>query len=400
MARIPLEIPSQDGENIDFSKPPSILESLGAHVVLGWDSSAIGTISRRVGREVELLHDNSSVLSPDELNKKYPDMETPFNEPTSEMKAKLLYDETRRRHQLNKIANGQRDSSLVGIGGMGVQLGMNLIDPIGLAMGFGVEAAATRVLAKTVFSGVNVTEKVAKMSLWQRTAKEAAEGVAGNLLEEALVVAPLTKQEQADYDADQAITFAVGAGFAFPALKGAMKKTVGLFRKNPVLGEKAMTLAQQQAESGMRVDTSIIEAQAKIDEIPNLKRQADELRSKETLSQEEVNRLSDIEKDIEEYSSLEIPDSKQATLDANDPKNDMFYDPEDDFIVNDSQDPLMGERDSFNQRLDNVIEDHAPAFDGLDEKNPLKELVESRKKELEEYDQVIKSMITCIGRAG
>lgn len=400
MARVPLEIPSHNGQVIDFSKPPSVLESLGASAVLGWDSSTIGTISRKIGREAELLHDNSDVLSPDELNQKYPDMETPFNEPTSSMKAKLLHEETRRRYQLNKIANGQRDSTLMDIGNTGVQLGMNLIDPVGLAMGFGVEVAATKVLAKTVFSGASVAEKVAKMSLWQRTAKEVAEGVAGNLMEEALVAAPLTKQEQADYDATQAITFAVGAGFAFPALKGAMEKTVGLFRKNPAVGEKAMNLAQQQAEAGMRVDVSLLERQAKVDEIPNIKNQIDELRAKETLEPEEVTRLSNLEKDLEDYSSLEIPDSKQATLDANDPKNDMFYDPEDDFIVNDSQDPLMGERDSFNQRLDTVVEDHAPAFEGLDEKNPLKEFVDSRKKELEDYDQAIKSMITCIGRAG
>lgn len=413
MAKLALDIPvAQNETNADFSKPPSTMESLGASFVLGWKNSAFGMVSSKVKREIELAGDDSDVMQPDELNEKYPYMGTPFAQPTSAKKAELLAKKAREDQQLSKIANGHRESTMLEIGKFGAQLGANIIDPIGIAAGIGVGAGMTRVLAQSAI-GARLTgavgsakraaevaknaKRLKNIEMTSNTLRNMAEGVTGNLLEEALVVAPLSQEEQQDYDAYEAVAYAVGAGIAMPAVMGGMAKTFDYIKRNPENMDKAMYLAQQQAEQGKRVDLTEVERVAKQETLPKLEAELADMELRGTWKTQ-PEKYQELGKEIEEIKAMKPADNAETIRKANSAESDLLYRPEFERLNELDDEPIVRESEAFMEDIDTKLEETRQAFN-LEDSDPLIANARKEVEDLELNDQAIKQLIACERRS-
>lgn len=400
MISLPLNIPQSDTEvKADFSQPSTTVESLAASYVLGFKGSTFGKVQEYVKTQYETIGDDSPVLSPDDLNKKFPEMATPFNTPTSLRKAEILANGARKQRELQRTADNHRESTVLEIGKFGAQFGANIVDPIGVATGMSVGAGITRVLAKTAF-GIKAANAAATYTRTASVARNMAEGVTGNLLEEALISAPLSAEAQEDYDAYQSVAFAVGAGIAMPAVVGAMSKTFSLFKKSPELADKAMHLAQVQAENGKAINLEAVERQAMVKELPRLQEELDNIYNKEAKAPGDLLRTQEIIKEMEEIKNLKPLDNAEVTKRANSMDEDAFHRPE--FkkltIVDDEPDMFDSDTSFFKDSVNERLEDVKRAFN-LEELDPIVANGRKMVEDLDLHDEAIKQVIACERKA-
>jgi hypothetical protein len=175
-------------------------DSVDASFDLAQRDTIVGAASRLwAARGLE--QDGGKKISPDQANERFPDMEEPFREPINERVAQFQYDQSRERQRLErKVMMGPSDpytrSKQFGVG-----LLAHMMDPVELGAstltGWGVGA----VIGRTAIGAAMAAR--AATSLAARTALNAGEAVAGNLIENTVnegVVAAADTAEGHEYD--------------------------------------------------------------------------------------------------------------------------------------------------------------------------------------------------------
>lgn len=165
----------------------------------------------------ELSKTTTKVLSPEEANKLYQNVETPFSQPVNEAVAFQLNEEGAKRKLLQqKIAENPGGTFYKGAVNFGAGILAHALDPVEFGVGafagmglqsIGAVAATGRFGAGAVGAG----KMLAKGGL----GKEVVEGVLGNAALEPYMYAS-SKEAQLDYGMEDAFISVVGGGIAAP----------------------------------------------------------------------------------------------------------------------------------------------------------------------------------------
>lgn len=166
----------------------------------------------------------SRTLSVEELNQKYPNVETPFTHPTKEAVALHLDDEGKKRRLLQeKISLSSDSSTYKTVASLGAGLVAHALDPVEFAAGALPGMAASKIGA---LAAVSASPKIAKAGAFlanQGTAYNVAEGIAGNAALEPFMYSA-AKEAQVDYTVQDAIVSIVAGGSAAPLTMYGVKK--------------------------------------------------------------------------------------------------------------------------------------------------------------------------------
>lgn len=224
--------------------------SLEDSVKAAYELSALDTTLNSVARMDALdalSKEDQELIPPEELNKRYPGLPSPFVEPKSARVAEEIVRRIQERQDLaGIISRGPK-----GIGADVVRFSAAMVphalDPVNLAADLTVGGALL-----TVGRGAKIAHSAASME--RVLARGAAEGVLGNLAVEPLAMAA-AKQEMQDYTVAQAFTNVVAGGVFFPAAKYGVSKVAGFVRRlGPTHVEATAQGAVTQLASGKRVD--------------------------------------------------------------------------------------------------------------------------------------------------
>lgn len=215
-----------------------------------WEKGAIQELAKTGGK----------TLSPEELNEKYKNVESPFKTPTNETVAMFLDDEGKKRRELKQaIADGPGSDFYKGTVNFAQGIVAHALDPVefgvGAAGGWAFKGAG--VLMSKVSPGMisKVGEYLAKGTGF---AFDAAEGIASNAALEPYMYNS-AKAAQTEYSVKDAITNVVGGGLAFPALKYVGGKGVDAFKSLPDSTKfQAMKNALGQIYAGKKPDVSVV----------------------------------------------------------------------------------------------------------------------------------------------
>lgn len=213
----------------------------------------------------DLAKTTSKVLSPEEANKLYPNVEKPFSQPINEAVAFQLNEEGKKRRLLQeKIAQGPGGSFYKGALNLGAGILAHALDPVefgvGAFTGMGISKLGQIAAAGTFGQGAVRAGQIAAKGGFL---KEAAEGVLGNLALEP-VMYNQAQEAQVDYTLEDAFVSVVGGGLAAPVAIHGFKKGFGTLRgvsKNAFgLGNK---VAIGQFQNGKIPDVDLIADQFK-----------------------------------------------------------------------------------------------------------------------------------------
>jgi hypothetical protein len=198
-------------------------------------------------------------LSPQELNEKYKNVETPFTTPMSELSAYHLNEEGLKRKNLKEAINNSPSSDFYkGAVNFKESFIAHALDPVefgaGALSGWAFRGAGflmSKAAAPTV-------AKVGEVLSRQGFVYDAAEGIVGNAVLEPYMMNS-AERAQTDYTLTDAITNTVAGGIAFPVLKFAGAKSIDLVKKLP---SSSVNLAIKnglgQIFSGKKPDVSLI----------------------------------------------------------------------------------------------------------------------------------------------
>lgn len=187
-------------------------------------------------------------VSPNELNRKYPEMDTPFTESTNWLVADEMARRARDRHELASIIDRGPQGGLYGVGRFAAGFAGGALDPLNLgaalATGFAAEA-------------VGLTEGLASASMGRYAATRFGEGVVGSAVPEALSAHAAVKEGQnygvGDYVSNVLMS---GAGYAgiSTGLKFGAPKIAEFFGRTPKVDEAAKSSATAQLATDRQVD--------------------------------------------------------------------------------------------------------------------------------------------------
>lgn len=321
MARSAFDLQHSEGD-FTLQKPSSLVDVAAASFVNAVNMGETSSIFRAIKRQT--ISRDDDVVPHADLNKQFPNMETPFNEPTSMALAEELDRLNRQRRGLNKIiANG--DDNLVN---KAVSFGSGIVgaalDPVGIAAGLLIGGGVNKVMALK-----SIAQPVTKAGM---IVKNAAEGVVGNVLSEATVVMPNQRAEQQDIDTYENFTNAVIAGVAFPAVIGAGKASFDFLKsRGQATMSKAFNLTEQQMQLGKRTDLRDFESVTKKTAAKELEADIDRIREFEP---DEV--VEDAESIIAQAAEIEDINPGEVRERANAREQGLFHDPEADRIYDES----------------------------------------------------------------
>ena len=180
----------------------------------------------------ELAKTTSKVLTPDEANKLYMDVEKPFSQPINEAVAFHLNEEGKKRKLLQeKIAQGPGGSFYKGAMNLGAGIVAHALDPVefgvgaftGMALGKLGAVAATGKFGQGAVKAGQVLSKGG-------FAAEAAEGVIGNAILEYPMYS-YSQEAQVDYTMEDAFISIVGGGLAAPVAIHGIKSGFNALKK-------------------------------------------------------------------------------------------------------------------------------------------------------------------------
>ena len=386
MARSAFDIQHSEGD-FTLEKPSSLLEVAGASFVNAVQMGETSSIYRAIKRQ--FIEQKDDVVPHEELNKKFPDMETPFNEPTSLTVAEELDRLNRQRRGLNKIIAKGDDNFVNKAVSFGSGVVAAALDPVGIAAGLLVGGGVNKVMA--LKSIAQPTTAIGRIT------KNAAEGVVGNVLSEATVVMPNQRAEQQDVDTYENFTNAVVAGVAFPAVIGAGKASFDFLKsRGEATMSKVFNQIEQQIQLGKRTDLRDFESVTKKASAKEL--EADIERIREFESDEFVEEAESI---IAQAAEIEDVNPVEARQRANAREQDLYFDPEAERLYDDSINGFTSDIDAeFQAQREELfagLEDLKNQEDVLDASD-IKE-IESMQAELDKIptvEQAFKFAQVCV----
>ena len=185
--------------NVRLFQPKSeILDVLGAQFVSAFEDTDTQLIKRKIQNAFLESDDKVNHL---ELNKMFPDLEVPFNKPTSLELAKSINKQNMKRRQLAKvIANGDPEGLMQRASGLLLGVGAGLMDPVGMALGMGIGRGITTLMGKVLLRSGGTLARVIR-PITKGLGGRVFEGAVGNTIQELSIGRPLLKQEQVDISA-------------------------------------------------------------------------------------------------------------------------------------------------------------------------------------------------------
>jgi len=322
---LPLNILVRNDEQTDkppsafrpFDKRPNTLEVLGASYALAFEDTYTQIMLRKAKNFFG--EEDTDIVDQKELNKMFPEIEVPFNKPTSLSLAKDLSLQARKRRELQKvISEGSDGSTLMSIAQFGMGMGAQFVDPVGMAIGLSIGAGMGRIVGKAIL-GTGIS-RAAKLRVLKGAVPTALFNGVGNVIEEVGISTPLLRQEQKDVNVWQNAAFAFGAGVGFTAVG----RTWGHFKKRKMenAAAKAVVLAEAQMENGNRLHVEpLMEAELSAD-APKIRQELDEARR--ANQPEEV--ITELENDLRTAEDAVMPDRATEAQKANNPDQSLAYD--------------------------------------------------------------------------
>jgi hypothetical protein len=241
-----------------MEKPIGVAEQFARQVAIGYEQSLFKTAIRSFDNFISERDDD--IMSAEDLNAQFPDLEVPFKEPTSLAVAKNIDSHQR----MIRMAQKGMDPNRVATDFLGNVAG-SMMDPLGYAVGGlvakGMGAVASKAISRGLFQsgvGSKVAQELAEEVGKQSLKTQMFEGVAGNLIEEMTLLRPLALEEQRDMTVYDSVVGSVAAGIGFPTAIKAVKGISGTIRKlaNPKVSEAAMLDAKSQMDNGKTVDVT------------------------------------------------------------------------------------------------------------------------------------------------
>lgn len=220
-------IPLTQHNQVDDSGPElGTQDAIEASWELAKMDTFVGNWARNTALD-EMDKSGAKILTPEELNKKYQDVQVPFKENTNELVAFHLNEEAKQKKFLqDTIAKG--GGSYGGTISTGANIVAHVADPVefgsGALLGMGVGAIGA-VAARSAIPAVATIGRLAAGggSTLSTLAKEGVEGMVGNAMLEPYMYDSAQKAHQ-DYTVQDAIFNTVVGGLAFPGLTFGAKK--------------------------------------------------------------------------------------------------------------------------------------------------------------------------------
>lgn len=272
-----LKDPVADQNALDELRPEgSTFETAQASFRLSFmgtaSNLAIDTINR-----AQAEASGGPLIPPEELNEKYPDIETPFTAPLNQASVDLILDKQAKKRKLSeKMAQGPKGF----IGGTAIPFVAALLphamDPIEIVTGkmigstvakFGQAAIGANFIdkARKASKAARATEAARKAVKRSAFVRDAAEGIIGNVAIEPFI-AGASRNMQEDYDAADFFTSVIGGGVVFPgAIHGAKavyhkrgKVLAHVQRLGPKHVNKYVTHAVNRLGGGKKVRADVL----------------------------------------------------------------------------------------------------------------------------------------------
>jgi hypothetical protein len=248
--------------------PVSLQRSAEAAVALSTLDTAVFSIAR-IKRMHDLEQEAGEKIEPGKLNEMYPEVShrVPFTEPMTKRVADEIADRQRTRMQFESaMASGPG-----GFWGEGTRFAAGMIphmfDPIEMASGFAAEGVLAKIAGRAAMAG-KVSYRLASSPAGQFV-KTAAEGIAGNLAVEPLVLFA-AQQDQTDYDALDAMVNITGGAIGFAGARYAGSHALEFVRRqSPRLFEHLRNTAIGQWVSGRMVNVEPV-LHAHVDELADV----------------------------------------------------------------------------------------------------------------------------------
>jgi hypothetical protein len=226
---------------------------------------------------IDDLNSFGDKVDPDELNKRYPDMDKPFTEPETLRSAQFKSDETNERRAAERVIERSKGFFQGGVVPFLATTGSAMVDPIGFGVGvfigFAAKAAVgMSALGKMVGMGaVNKAAKVGATKLGRLggTTKfgiDVVENMVANTISETVVYNANQKELQ-DYTARQALTNVIGgsvlaSGLTWGAGKG-LEKITGMGSKTVDATHRMGTAAAEDGKELSEIITPLSDDIAK-----------------------------------------------------------------------------------------------------------------------------------------
>lgn len=261
----------------------------------GFDSFGI----KITGATEELAKTTKKVLTPEEANDLYRDVEVPFSNPINEAVAFHLNEEGKKRKFLQqKISENPGGTFYKGAVNLGAGILAHALDPVefgvGAFAGMALSGVGTVAAAGKFGQGAVKTGQV----LSQGFKAQAIEGVVGNAVLEPFMYAS-SKEAQVDYDLEDAFISVVGGGLAAPvAIHGIKQGIHQLSKLSPNSFGLTHKVAVGQLESG------------KIPEVEPIRTQYDNFRNGEPSKNAELGQVRSSYK----FEMVEVDNVKQRPL--------------------------------------------------------------------------------------
>lgn len=250
-----MSLPIADIQTVDDTGPDILTEA--ASKLAGMDTFTANWARNTALDEMESR--GGPKMSPDELNKKYPNVEKPWTQPTSELVAFHLNEEGAQRNKL-KQAMSEAPGSGFYKGTVNFSQGLlaHAMDPVEFGVGaFAapiISGAAGSVAARTAGGLSAAASVVAKGT---GLGFDVAEGIIGNAALEPYQYSS-AQRAQVDYSVSDSIISTIGGGAAFPLLKfGGVKAFSGLKNLPASTTLTAIKNGLGQIYSGKKPDISL-----------------------------------------------------------------------------------------------------------------------------------------------
>lgn len=257
-----------------------------------WENANLDTAlssGRRILDQTLLERDtqNEPKLSPEELNKKFPKMPKPFTESTNLSVAQHIYGVQTARQDIQDRVNAGPQGTWYEVKKFGANMLAHAMDPLEFAAGYVVSTALPVIAGVTgigKYLGIPTKEAIEaarvagtalpKATVGQTVARLSVEGTLQNMANVPLDIYS-SKQEQRDFNAEEALVGAVGAAIGFSVLHGAVK--IGSNKLNRFLGrvtpkhsEAIQSAALSQVIEGKKVDVApVLDEMISDTNIPN-----------------------------------------------------------------------------------------------------------------------------------
>lgn len=220
--------------------PTSYWEGIKAEASMAYENMPTNAIFRALDLK-QTEQDSGAKIHPNDLNKKYPEVDTPFTEPTSDLVAAEIARRARDRHELESIAGR---SSMGGGSRFATSLVVGSLDPLNLG---------AAILSGGILRAAGVIGEAA--SVGRYAANAAIEGTAGAALPEA-ITGYANAQEHQDYGLGDYFKNVATAGVGFAGLA-----TAGKYAALPLLkrgwGKSAEYLARTPEAERLSHETAV-----------------------------------------------------------------------------------------------------------------------------------------------